>query len=97
MKSLVKEYPGKNKKLYAAVMDLEKAYDRVDREALRSVLKIYGVGGQLLRGESAIGYYENMTYIDIEVKGLCTPSVCRLLNSKVFFFPANLNVPPSHF
>ncbi len=34
-------------------MDLEKAYDRVDREALWSVLKIYGVGGQLLRGIQA--------------------------------------------
>ncbi len=30
-------------------MDLEKAYDRVDREALWSVLKTYGVGGQLLK------------------------------------------------
>ncbi len=41
---------GKDKKLRAAFMDLEKAYDRVDREALWSVLKIYGVGGQLLKG-----------------------------------------------
>ncbi len=31
--------------MYAAFMDLEKAYDRVDREALWRVLKIYGVGG----------------------------------------------------
>ncbi len=30
-------------------MDLEKAYDRVDREALWSVLRIYGVEGQLLK------------------------------------------------
>ncbi len=29
---------------------MEKAYDRVDREALWNVLKIYGVGGQLLKG-----------------------------------------------
>ncbi len=36
--------------LYAAFMDLEKAYDRVDREALWNVLYIYGVGGQLLKG-----------------------------------------------
>ncbi len=40
-------------KLYAAFMDLDKAYDRVDREALWSVLKIYGVGGQLLKGIQA--------------------------------------------
>ncbi len=48
MKKLVEEYLGKDKKLYAAFMDLEKAYDRVDREALWSVLRIYGVVGQLL-------------------------------------------------
>ncbi len=34
-------------------MDLEKAYDRVDREALWRVLKIYGVGRQLLKGIQA--------------------------------------------
>ncbi len=34
-------------------MILEKAYNRVDREALWSVLKIYGVGGQLLKGKQA--------------------------------------------
>ncbi len=44
------KYLGKDKKLYAAFMDLEKAYNRVDREALWSVLCIYGVGGQLLKG-----------------------------------------------
>ncbi len=39
--------------MYAAFMDLKKAYDRVDREALWSVLKIYGVGRQLLKGMQA--------------------------------------------
>ncbi len=43
----------KDKKLYAGFMDLEKAYDRVDREALWSVLYIYGVGRQLLKGIQA--------------------------------------------
>ncbi len=33
--------------------DLEKAYDRNDKEALWSVLRIYGVGGQLLKGIQA--------------------------------------------
>ncbi len=40
IKMLVAEYLGKDKKLYATFMDLEKAYDRVDRKALWNVLKI---------------------------------------------------------
>ncbi len=48
IKMLVKEYLGKDKKLYAAFMDLEKAYDGVDREALWDVLKIYCV--ELMEG-----------------------------------------------
>ncbi len=50
---LVKEYLGEDRKLYAAFMDLEKAYDRVDRNALWDVLEIYGVGGQLMEGMKA--------------------------------------------
>ncbi len=53
VKRLVTEYLGKDKKLYAAFMDLEKAYDRVNREALWGVLQIYDVGGQLLKGVQA--------------------------------------------
>ncbi len=53
IKRLVEEYLGRDKKLYAAFMDLEKAYDQVDREALWSVLYIYGVDAQLLKGIQA--------------------------------------------
>ncbi len=34
-------------------MNLEKAFDMVDREPLWSMLKIYGVGGKLLKGFQA--------------------------------------------
>lgn len=34
-------------------MDLEKEYDRMEREALWSVLQLYGVVGQLLEGVRA--------------------------------------------
>jgi len=40
----------KGKEVFFAFMDLEKAYDRVDRGALWDVMRIYGVGGRLLRG-----------------------------------------------
>lgn len=53
IKMMVEGYLGKSEKLYAAFMDLEKAYDWVDREALWNVLGIYGVEGQLLEGIKA--------------------------------------------
>ena len=56
VKSVAEKYLSKGRKLYAAFMDLEKAYDRVDREGLWEVLRIYGVGGQLLNGMKA--FYE---------------------------------------
>ncbi len=37
-------------------MDLEKAFDRVDREALWRVLQIYGIGGRLMRAVKS--FYE---------------------------------------
>ena len=45
---MIEKYICKRRKLYAAFIDLEKAYDRVDRKALWDVLRIYGVGGELL-------------------------------------------------
>ncbi len=61
VKRLVEEYVGKDKKLYAAFMDLEKTYDRVDREALWSMLIIYGVVRQLLKGIQA--FYRKQTHV----------------------------------
>ena len=31
-------------------VDLEKAYDRVDRDAIWQVMRIYGIGGRVLKG-----------------------------------------------
>ncbi len=49
---IVEEYLRMDEKLYAAFMGLVKAYDCVNREAVWNVLKIYGVGGQLVEGIS---------------------------------------------
>ncbi|WP_435362532.1 reverse transcriptase domain-containing protein, partial [Klebsiella pneumoniae] len=43
MRNIVEKHLERGKKVYAAFMDLEKAYDRVDREGLWRVLRIYGV------------------------------------------------------
>ena len=36
--------------MYLAFVDLEKVYDRVNRETLWQVLRMYDVGGKLLIG-----------------------------------------------
>ena len=56
---MAEKYVSKGRKIYDAFMDLEKAYDRVDREGLWEVLRIYGVGGQLLNGMKA--FYERVS------------------------------------
>ena len=48
MKQMSEKYWERNKSLYVAYMDLEKAYDRVDREAMWQVLGMYGINGSLL-------------------------------------------------
>ena len=49
VRQICEKYRAKGKDVYFAFLDLEKAYDRVDRKALWNVLRIYGVGGRLLR------------------------------------------------
>ncbi len=54
---LVEKYLEKDRKLFAAFVNLEKAYDRVDRKGLWDTLRVYGVGGQLLAGIKS--FYKN--------------------------------------
>ena len=48
VRQICEKYLAKGKDTFWAFMDLEKAYDRVDREAMWRMLSIYGVGGKLL-------------------------------------------------
>ena len=54
MKQMSEKFVDKNKSLYVAYMDLEKAYDRVDREAMWRVLSMYGINGQLLKAVQSL-------------------------------------------
>src|SRR5215469_5830357 len=48
VKGLCEKYREKGREIYFGFMDLEKAYDRIDREALWRVMRKYGVSGRLL-------------------------------------------------
>ena len=54
MKQMSEKFVDKNKSLHAAYMDLEKAYDRVDRKAMWRVLGMYGINGQLLKAVQSL-------------------------------------------
>ena len=73
VKMLTEKYLMKGKKLYAAFMDLEKAYDRVDWKSLWDVLKIYGVGGQLLQGIKS--FYQGANAC-VKINGELSESFC---------------------
>ena len=54
LKQIGKKAREKKCRVYVGLMDLEKAYDRVNKEALWQVLKMYDVGGKLLNGIKSI-------------------------------------------
>ena len=54
VRQICEKYLGKGKDVYFAFLDLEKAYDRVERDAMWNVLKLYGIGGRLLRGVKSL-------------------------------------------
>ena len=45
VRQICEKYVRKGKDVYFAFLDLEKAYDRVDRDAMWNVLRLYGVDG----------------------------------------------------
>ena len=57
VRQICEKYLMKGKEVFWAFMDLEKAYDRVDREGMWDILKVYGVGGRLFRAIKS--FYNN--------------------------------------
>ena len=57
VRKICEKYLAKGKEVFWAFMDLEKAYDRIDREGMWKMLGLYGVGGRLLEGVKS--FYTN--------------------------------------
>ena len=51
--------------MYVGFMDLEKVYDKVNREALWQVLRMYDVGDKLLNGIKSM-YVSNLAYFRVK-------------------------------
>ena len=77
--------------MYVGFMDLEKAYDRVNREALWQVVRMYDDGGKLLNGINSM-YVNSLACVRIK-RG---ESECFRINSGVrlgcIMFPWLFNV-----
>ena len=54
VRQVCEKYLGEGKDIYFAFLDLEKVYDRDDRDAMWNVLKLYGIGGRLLQGVKSL-------------------------------------------
>ena len=48
VRQICEKYLGKGKDVYFAFFDLEKVYDRVDRDTMWNVLRLHEIGGRLL-------------------------------------------------
>ena len=49
IRQVCEKYLENGKDVFSAFMDLEKAYDRIDQHGMWQMLKVYGVGGKLLK------------------------------------------------
>ena len=50
VRQICEKYLEKGKDVYFVFLDLKKAYDRVERDVMWNVLRLYGIGGRLLQG-----------------------------------------------
>ena len=48
IRQVCEKYQANGKDVFWTFMDLEKAYDKIDRHGMWQILRLYGVGGKLL-------------------------------------------------
>ena len=60
-----KKYLANGKDVFWAFMDLEKAYDTIDRHGMWQMLRVYGVGGKLLKAVQSF-YVDNRVCVRVK-------------------------------
>ena len=76
VRQVCEKYLANGKNLFSAFMDLEKAYDTIDRLGMWQMLRVYGVGGKLLKAVQSF-------YVD--------SSACERVGNDVSeWFPVNV-------
>ena len=66
------------KDVFSAFMDLEKAYDAIDRHGMWQMIRVYGVGGKLLKAMKSF-------YVD-------SRACVRVGNDVSEWFPVNVGL-----
>lgn len=76
-KMIIEKYLQMGRKLFATFMDLEESYDRVDRNGIWGILKIYGVGGHILATVSILvnGELIEILGVDVDMREGCVMSL----------------------
>ena len=69
LKGIIERYLNRKKKLYTIFVDFKKAFDTVDRKALRKILEMYGMNGRMLH--LLKGMYSSVWYC-VKCNGICT-------------------------
>ena len=62
VRQVCEKYLANGNDVFWAFMNLEKAYDTIDRHGMWQMLRVYGVGGKLLKAFVAI--FESSFYVD---------------------------------
>ena len=78
VRQVCEKYLANRKDVFWAFMDLEKAYDTIDRQGMWQMLRVYGVGGKLLKAVQSF-------YVD-------STSCVRVGNDVSEWFPINVGL-----
>ena len=64
VRQVYEKYLSNGKDIFWAFMDLEKAYERIDRRGMWQMIRVYGLGGKLLKAVQSF-YVESRAFVGV--------------------------------